>query len=197
MIKRTLIVIAVIAFLASVVPSFATTVDTTTYPPFAVYSFSPHQSDDLAIKVDGKQTVRWPFEYKYLTICKIPVYMKIGMYIRVKDCNDKKIIIVQKDCEDAETVGKGADQWPCYYGCVTIEILSNFNAEIRGDLQDRTAVINGDKWSVSVTPNTIAGDGNYHAVDVCVKTWLAKIEKAAAGDEVKVGNLAIQARPQV
>ncbi len=197
MIKRTLIVIAVIAFLASVVPSFATTVDTTTYPPFAVYSFSPPQSDDLAIKVDGKQTVRWPFEYKYLTICKIPVKMKIGMYIKVKDCNDKKIVIVQKDCEDAETMGKGAGDWPCYYGCVTIEILSNFNAEIKGDFVDRTAVINGSNWSVSVTPNTITGNGNYQPVDVCVKTWQAKIEKAAANDEVLVGAVAIQARPQV
>jgi len=197
MAKRILVAIAVIAFLASVVPTFATTTDSATYPPFSVYSFSPDQDDDLAIKVDGSATVRWPFDYKYLTICKIPVKMKIGMYIRVKDCDDKKIVLVQKDCEDAETVGKGAGDWPCYYGCVSIDILANFTAKIKGDFVDRTSVINGDKWSVSVTPNTIAGDGNYHTVDVCVKTWQAKIEKAAAGDEVSVGNVAIQAKPNV
>lgn len=198
MIKRTLIAIAVIAFLANAVPMFAaTTVDSETYPPFSVYSFSPDQHKDLAIKVDGKQTVRWPFEYKWLEICKIPVKMKIGMYIRVKDCADKKIIIVQKDCDDAETVNKSAGDWPCYYGCVSIQILANFEAQIRGQLVDRTAVINGDKWSVSVTPDIIGGDGNYDTVDVCVKTWLAKIEKAAAGDEVLVGNVSIQARPTV
>jgi hypothetical protein len=199
MIKRTLIAIAVIAFLANAVPMFATTVDSETYPPFAVYSFSPDQDDDLAIKVDGKATVRWPFEYKYLEICKIPVKMKIGMYIRVKDCDKSttKIILVQKDCDDAETVGKAAKDWPCYYGCVSIQILSNFNAQIRGQFVDRSDVINGDKYGVSVTPNTIVGDGNYHSVDICVKTWLTKIEKAAAGDEVTVGNVSVQARPEV
>lgn len=195
MIKRTLIAIGLMAFVASW--AFATTIDSTTYPPFSVYSFSPDQDDDLAIKVDGKQTVRWPFDYKFLEICKIPVKMKIGMYIRVKDCDDKKIVLVQKDCEDAETVGKGAGDWPCYYGCVTISVLANFNAELRGRLVDRSSVINGDKWSVSVTPDNIPGDGNYHDVDICVKAWQAKIEKAAAGDEVDVAKLSVQARPKV
>ncbi len=183
------------AFVASW--AFATTVDSTTFPPFSVYSFSPPQSDDLAIKVDGKQTVRWPFDYKFLEICKIPVKMKIGMFIKVIDCADKKIVLVQKDCEDAETVGKGAGDWPCYFGCVTIDVLANFNAELRGRLVDRSSVINGDKWSVSVTPSDIPGDGNAHSVDVCVKTWQAKIEKAAAGDEVDVAKVSIQARPKV
>ena len=199
MIKRTFIVIAVIAFLANAVPMFATTVDSETYPPFAVYSFSPVNDTDYnrTIKVDGSATVRWPYEYKWLEICKIPVKMKIGMYIRVKDCADKKIVIVQKDCDDAESVNKKAADWPCYYGCVSIEILANFEAQIRGQLVDRTAVINGTNWAVSVTPDIIGGDGNYDTVDVCVKTWKAKIEKAAAGDEVLVGNVSIQARPTV
>jgi hypothetical protein len=194
MIKKALLVIAVIAF---AVPVIATTVDEETYPPFAVYSFSPDQSDDLAIKVDGKQTVRWPFEYKWLEICRIPVKMKIGMYIKVKDCDDKKVVLVQKDCTDAETVNKGAGDWPCYYGCVTLQILANFKAQIRGQLVERTAVINGDKWSVSSSGSPIDGDGNYHDVTLCVKTWLTKIEKAAAGDEVNVAELSVQARPDV
>jgi len=194
MIKKSLLVIAVIAFAA---PLFATTVDSETYPPFEIYSFSPDQSDDLAIKVDGKKTVRWPFEYKYLEICKIPVKMKIGMYIRVKDCDDKKVVLVQKDCTDAETVNKDADDWPCYYGCVTVDILANFNAQIRGQLVDRSSVINGDKWSVSATPNAITGNGNYQSVTLCVKTWETKIEKAAAGDEVDVAKLSVQARPEL
>jgi len=202
MIKRTLIAIAVIAIAASV--SYGSNIQG--YFPsnddkqLSIYNWvDPNdQSDkDEALKVDGKMEVRWPFDYKYLTICKIPVKMKIGMYIRVDECDDKKVVLVQKDCEDAETVGKGPKDWPCYYGCVTVNILANFNAQIRGDLQDRSSVINGDKWSVSASPNTIAGDGNYHPVDLCIKTWQAKIEKAAAGDEVNVANLAVQARPAV
>jgi hypothetical protein len=195
MIKRTLIAIAVMAFVANV--AFATTVDPNTYPPFSVYTFSPDQDKDLAIKVDGSKKVFWPFDYKWLEICKIPVKMKIGMYIRVEDCLDKKVVLEQKDCKDAETVNKGEGDWPCYWGCVTLNIKANFNAEIRGRLVENTSVINGDKWSVSANPDNIAGDGNYHAVDLCVKTWQTKIEKAGAGDDINVAKLSIQARPKV
>lgn len=194
MIKRTLIAIAVMAFVANV--AFATTVDPNTYPPFSVYTFSPDQDKDLAIKVDGSKKVFWPFDYKWLEICKIPVKMKIGSYIRVEDCADKKVVLVQKDCQD-EAVAKGEGDWPCYQGCVTVNIKANFNAQIRGQLVDRSAVINGDKWSVSANPDNIPGDGNYKAVELCVKTWQAKIEKAAPGDEVDVAKLSIQARPKV
>lgn len=197
MIKKTLLAIVVLAFLASVVPTLAITGDTATYPPFAVYQFNLNQTDyDRGLKVDGKTEVRWPFDYKWLEICKIPVKMKIGMFIRVDECADRKIVLVQKDCADP-AIGKAENEWPCYWGCVTLKIRANFNAQIRGELVDRSSVINGDRYSVSVDPSTITGDGNDKDVTFCVKTWRTKIEKAAAGDEVDVANLSIQARPAV
>jgi hypothetical protein len=75
--------------------------------------------------------------------------------------------------------------------------MANFPAQIRGQLVDRSSVINGDKWSVSATPSEILGDGNYKDVDLCIKTWETKIEKGQAGDETDVAKLSVQARPKV
>ncbi|MHC4509633.1 MAG: hypothetical protein ACYTAO_11840 [Planctomycetota bacterium] len=197
MIKRTLIAFAVIAFVASVVPA-ANTKDTDSYPPFEVYSFDVGQSDDQAVKVDGKKTVRWPFDYKFLEICRIPLKMKLGMYIRVKDCDKSstEIVLKQKDCEDV-LIGKQAKHWPCYYGCETIKILANFNAEIDAKVVSQSDVIDEDDTKAWADPDNIVGDGEYHSVDICVKTWETKIEKGAAGDETKVGYVSVLARPEV
>jgi len=205
MIRKTLIVIAMMGFLAPVVQA-ANTYDPDTYPPFAVYSFDVGQSDDQAVKVDGKKTVRWPFEYKPLEICRIPLKMKIGMYIRVKDCDhgDTKIILVQKDCKDLKqknlTDALEEKNWPCYFGCRKIQILANFDAEISGKVVSTKGVIQDDKVYVTAndkSSDVIVGDGNYHDVNICVTTWEAKIEKGKAGDEEEVGYVSVLARPAV
>ena len=203
MIKRTLIVIAVIAFLASVAPTFAVNPpDETTYPPFAVYKWVDdfQVSDDEAIKVDGTQHVFWPFDYKWLEICKIPVKMKVGMFVRVIDCDDKKIVLVQKDCK-GEAVGKGDLDWPCYYGCVKVKIIANFKAEIRGKLVGLSSSVFPDSGNIgyTMTPSTIEPTVETE-VEICVKAWKVKIEKMVHGvndEEVTIGEMSIQARPAV
>jgi hypothetical protein len=204
MIKRTLIVIAVVAFLASVAPTFAVNPpDTTTYPPFAVYKWVDdfQVSDDEAIKVDGTAHVFWPFDYKWLEICRIPVKMKVGMFVRVIDCDDKKITLSQKDCKDADTVNKGDLDWPCYWGCVKVKIIANFKAQIRGKLEGFDSKVFPDSGNISykMTPETIEPTVETE-VEICVKAWKVKIEKMLHGvddEAVTVGELSIQARPAV
>jgi hypothetical protein len=190
MIKKTMIAVAAMAFLASAIPAFAA---------ISVWQFTDEQSDDLALKVDGKQTVRWPFDYKFLEICRIPIEMKVGMFIRVKDCDDKKIVLTQKDCED-QVINKDSDDWPCYFGCVEVDISANFDAELdtklyyeNGDIEDAI----DDNWSSSIDPDTIAGDGDRHTVEICVKAWKVKLEDIPYGDSVDIGEVAILARPEV
>jgi hypothetical protein len=176
----------------------ANTKDTDSYPPFEVYSFDYKQSDDQAVKVDGKKTVRWPFDYKFLEICQIPLKMKLGMYIRVEDCDkdSTEIVLKQKDCED-QNVGREKKEWPSYRGCETIEILANFNAEIDGKVVSESEVIEEKNTELTVDPDHIPGDGEYHDVTICVVAWKAKIEKGKAGDETKVGYVSVLARPEV
>jgi hypothetical protein len=196
MIKKTLIAFAAMAFVVSIVPA-ANTVDEDSYAPFSVYSFDVGQSDDQALKVDGKKTARWPFDYKWLEVCRIPLKMKLGMYIRVKDCDKSstEIVLQQKDCED---LGRAAKEWPCYYGCETIKVLANFNAEIRGKVVSTSDVIdNVNDTKTTADPDNIPGDGEYHNVEICVTTWETKIEKGQAGDETVVGYVSVQARPEV
>jgi hypothetical protein len=50
-------------------------------------------------------------------------------------------------------------------------------------------------WSVTLSTDIIPGDGNYHDVEVCVDAWKAQIWKAAPGDKVLVGEVAITVKP--
>ena len=179
MIKRTLIAIAVVALLA-----------TSAHADLDIHSFL-NNGDHSAVKVDGKDSVRWPWEYKSLDVCIIPIKMKVGMYVQVKDCKDKKVILEQVGCGD---IGKGGDDYPCYLGCVTFDVRANFDAKMGKSLEKVGDVIK--EWDAYYDGgDVVPGDGDYHEMKVCVKAWETKIYKAAPGDEVNVGKLHITVKP--
>ncbi len=213
MIKRTLIAIAAIALLTSVTFGVTSTGWPESDPKLFIWNHTA--GDSAATKVDGKMTVRWPFEYKFLEICRIPVYMKIGMYIKVIDCDKYKVILEQVDCADLKKAHPGddikAEHYPCYEGCAKhkdgwqgVKVISNFPAELgatfyklvdgEGNAKDGGKVI--DKANANVTPSDIPASTETK-VDVCVWTWKTKLEMYGAGDEVKVGEVAVTARPKV
>lgn len=171
--------------------------DPNSFPPYGIYGFDVGQSDDFAVKVDGKKTVRWPFQYEWLTICKIRLQMEIGMFIRVKDCDKAEIIMEQVDCAD---IDRDSDEWPCYYGCLDdpskLEITSNFDAELRGKVQRSGDVLKKDKYKVSVEPDTVTA-GSSTKVEICVEAWEVQIEKGDPGDKEDIGFVLLQARPQL
>jgi hypothetical protein len=178
MIKRTLIAIAVVALLATSVNA----------------ALSEHYfpiGNDHAVKVDGSETVRWPYEYKALTVCTIPIQMKVGMFVQVKDCKKKKIVLQQVDCGD---IGKGAGDYPCYLGCVSFDVRANFEVKLGTKLEKEGDVI--ASWSAYYDGgDVVPGDGDYHEVKACVKAWDTAIYKAAPGDSVDVGKLHITVKP--
>jgi hypothetical protein len=180
MIKRTLIAIALVALL---VTSAQAALDTHYFPI----------GDHAAVKVDGSENVRWPYEYKALTVCTIPIKMKVGMYVQVKDCKNKKIVLAQVDCGD---IGQGADKYPCYLGCVSFDVRANFEVKMGQSLEKVGDVVTD--WGCYYDGgDVVPGDGDYHAVKVCVKAWNTAIYKAKPGDEVDVGKIHITVKPNV
>ncbi|MFH1717891.1 MAG: hypothetical protein ABIF19_11105 [Planctomycetota bacterium] len=179
MIKRTLIAIAVVALMASAVQAAGP---------------DPHFFDNTAIKVNIENIeIGWPYEYKALTICTMPVYMNVGYFVQLKDCSDRKIELKQVDCGD---IGKGADDWPCYFDCETIKVRANFEVKLGTDLTKVGPVIDG--WSAYYDGGSVVpGDGAYHEMKVCVKAWKAKLMNSAPGSKVKVGELHITVKPNV
>ena len=179
MIKRTLIAIAVVALLAT---SAHAALDIT-YLPYG---------DHHAVKVDGSENVRWPYEYKALVVCNIPIKMHVGMYVQVQDCKKKKIILKQVPCSD---IGKGDGDYPCYLGCVEFNVRANFNVKMGSSLHKAGDVI-ADWEAYYDGGDTVPGDGDYHGVKLCVKAWKTAIYKAAPGDEVDVGSVDVTVKPQ-
>lgn len=180
MVKKTLIAMAAVVLLASVAQA-------------ALEEYYFGRDGHKMLKVDGSQNVRWPFEYKELVVCTMPVKMNIGMWVEVEKCDDKKIILEQVDCGD---IGKGLGDFPCYLDCEKLRVRANFNVQLGTKLTKEGDVI--DEWEAYYNGgSTIPGDGVFKEVEVCVKAWKARLYKQAAGDEVKVGKLCITAKPQV
>ncbi len=149
-----------------------------------------------AIKVNNvDMTIGWPFEYKALTICEIPVYMAVGYYVQVEKCNERKIKLVQVDCTDP-VVGKGSGDWPCYYDCENVKIRANFEVKL-GTAKVKIGSIIKD-WSSSVTPDVVGPSSGWSTVSVCVKAWKTQLWNAGeVGKQVRVGTIKLTVKPNV
>jgi hypothetical protein len=179
MLKRTLIAIALVVCLASTAPA-----------DYEVEYFGPIYT---GVKIAGKKEVSFPYVYEVLTICTIPVKIHVGMFVQVKDCKNKKIVLEQVNCGD---IGKGAVDYPCYLGCVDFDVRANFYVRLGSSLNKYGDVI-GDWSAYYQSGDTVPGDGDWHTVKLCVKAWKTRIYKAAPGDEVSVGSIEITVMPDV
>ncbi|MCJ7693197.1 MAG: hypothetical protein MUO22_07260 [Sedimentisphaerales bacterium] len=202
--RRTLIAIAVMVSLA-----------TAAQAGLGEYYFPI--GDHNGIKVDGSETVRWPTEFKDLTVCTIPIKLELGMYVEVRwprdtdpiDFNDiviesepndvevdkdqnTKIVLQQVLCND---IGRESSDWPCYFDCVDINIRANFQVKLGTELVKTGGVI--DQWEAYFDgTNIVTGSGKYETVTVCVKSWKARLSDAPAG-EMEVGKLLITVMPDM
>jgi hypothetical protein len=146
MVKKSLIAIALVGMLAST--SFA---------------------GDLA-KGYWKFDDNWPFkievEWEELELCQIPIFIDIGMYIELVDCNKldkwgdpvKKIVLEQIQCADLKQGGSGegktGTEFPCYSGCENLTVLSNFDAVLGLKLYKRV----WDGTKSFITQRTVGWD---------------------------------------
>lgn len=147
------------------------------------------------VKIDGLWPAVIEITYEKLEICRIPIYIKVGMFIEVENCNKKKITLEQVNCPSGQS-------FPCYKGCVEIKVRANFEAQISLKLYKIGSIIN--KWKAyftnddgATTSDTwiVPGDGNWEVVDICVEAWDANIYGASPNETHTAGEVAILAVP--
>jgi hypothetical protein len=183
MVKRTLIAIAVVALLATSAQALGPDPHTGTLE-------GKYQS----IKVNlQNMEIGWPFEYKALDLCVIPVYMHVGFFVQVEKCNERKIKLVQVNCED---IGKGAGDWPCYKDCEKVKIRANFEAKLGLSKSKVGSVIK--EWNAYFNgSSTVDNSGSWNEIEVCVDAWQAQLFQNVPGTEIHVGNVTITVKPNV
>jgi hypothetical protein len=184
MVKKSIIAIALMGMLATVSYGQTTSGD---------QAYTPGATGQ--IKVDGLWPATFTWSYTPIEICRIPIFIKVGMFIEIENCSTKKIVMSQVNCVAPQT-------FPCYKGCVTIKVRANFAAQLSLKLYKIGTIINGDKWKAYFTDGAttattwlITGDGNWNEVQVCVEAWDANIYAAGPNTEVQVGEVAILAVP--
>jgi len=176
MVKKSLIVIAVVALIAA------------TAQAGDIFT----KDKDVSYKEDG----RWPYVYIPVEICKFPVYMEVGYFVTIEDCEKLEIVLEQVNCSGDNGIGKSSGDFPCYLGCEKFEARSNFDAIFGAELKKIGGVL--DKTDIYFSEdddNEIPGDGSWHDVEICIKAWKAKIYKAEPDDEVEVGEVTITVKP--
>ncbi len=180
MVKKILFTIAVVAFLTA-----------------SVQAVEP---GDYQQKFDGM----WPYEYIYVPVCSIPVYMDVGYFVQVTNCKDRKIKLKQVPCDDGEDPypKNPVKDFPCYRACVEIKIRANFDAKLGGKIVNEVEWFeDGDakvyyEAAAGLVENVITGDGNEHTRKVCIKAWDIKIWNAGEqGNEIEVAKLWVTVKP--
>lgn len=144
-----------------------------------------------AEEVEKKAENTW---YKPVDICKFPVSMEVGHFVQLKECNKRKIKLVQVDCK---SIGRNGGDFPCYSGSEEFEVRANFPAIFDASLSNTSPIIAETKvyWKDDI--NQISGStGRWEKLTVCIDTWKTKIWKASSPPgETPVGDITIQVRP--
>lgn len=165
MVKRTLIAVAVVALLA-------TTVHAVTNP----------------YKQDDSWPGTWVFNADKIDLCVIPVYMDVGIYVQVKECEKREIILKQVDCPSGR-------EFPCYKDCDDVQVRSNYPVKLSLAKSTIGNVI--DKWEAYFDgTNEVGPGGGWETVKVCVEAWKTQIWNNQPGDKIKVGELVLRVEPK-
>jgi hypothetical protein len=188
MLKRTLIAITVVALLG------CTAAQALGPDPHTGYDAG---SKSGGIKVDRMDMrIYWPFEYKALDLCVIPVFMDVGVMVEVFECHKRKIVLKQVECGD---IGKSTSaDWPCYKDCDNVKVRSNINVVLGlTKAGNDTGVL--DKWTAYFKDgaNTVTGLAGWTTITVCVDAWRTNIVNSAPGTEIRVGTVTVTVKPAV
>ena len=151
-------------------------------------------------KVDGLWPATITIDYTPVELCRIPVWIKVGMFIEIENCSSKKIVMEQVNCPSGQS-------FPCYKGCVGLKIRANFEAKLTlkkykiGDIisgwgeGNWKVYFTGDSGATKPTTWIVSGDGNWNEVQLCAEAWDANIYNASPDTQEQVGEIAILAVP--
>jgi hypothetical protein len=193
MVKKSLIAIALMSFLAT-------------------STFAGDAPDNGQWKFDDD----WPKDivvtYTELEICQIPIVIDIGMFVEIENCDELAIILEQVSCPSGQS-------FPCYKGCVEINVRANFEVQLGLKLYKIGDIISQggpwyaphDNWKAYFTNDggatqedtwIVDDSGDWNTLDVCVEAWDANIFAAAPtpadpklADYTAVGEVAVTVVP--
>jgi hypothetical protein len=176
MVKKSIIAIAVICMLATV--TFA------------------QDSIGGAFKTD----THWPCicEYDEVTLCIVPVYLKVGMFVKV-ECPEK-VVLSQVDCS---SIGKDITKdFPCYKGCSKdFKVMSNFEVQLKCKFSKSSDIIEKNSYvkcyfddGVNPPADTYTFTGTA-TLKLCVEAWKVNTFNGTPGEEPQVGSVTITALP--
>jgi hypothetical protein len=163
----------------------------------AALMISTVQAGDPVIKKDGD----WPWSYQPIDLCKFPVYMDVGHYVQLKECNKRELILVQVPCDldKPEGLGKTEGDFPCYTGCEEIEVRANFPAIFGATLTKTGSILDQTELYWMDGKNSIDGSLGGEAwekLTICLDAWKARIWQAGqANAKTKVGEITINVKP--
>lgn len=138
----------------------------------------------------------WPVEWKKVEICRIPIFMEVGFWVEIKGCEDAEILLEQRDCKE---VGRDDDDFPCYKGCTDIELRTNFDAVVDGDVKHDEIEMSHKDYFNGTGDLDIPGDGNWHEIEVCVVAYEVELWDfhPAAGTEEEIGYIKVRIKPSM
>jgi hypothetical protein len=161
----------------------------------AVYAAKPDGGGYDSAKVDweewdGNASIKaeswnWPAEYKYQAVCKIPVKMDIGFWIRVVGC---------KDCE----LKLHQDAIRKYSGSIDLQIVCNVNIQLAADWVKASGMPTINKDWCTVTPSSLDAPGGTVTVSLGLKDVdLSGFQSGQVGTGIEVGSVILKVRPNV
>lgn len=129
----------------------------------------------------------WPVVFKWLPVCEhIKVVMNVGYYVKVQQCKEKKLKLVQKSVKE-------------YEGCIDFNIMSNFDLELGAEIHPTSAGLNiapASKWSAWISgDHFLPPSTSYKKRTACAKVKDAVILKADPNKELLVAKLWILVKP--
>ncbi len=161
----------------------------------AVYAAKPDDGGWDSSKVDweswdGNANIKaeswnWPAEYKYQAVCKIPVKMDIGFWIRVVGCNDAVLKLHQ------DAIRK-------YSGSIDLQIVCNVNIQLAVDWSKKSGMPTINKDWCTITPSSLDAPGGTVTVSLGLKDVdLGGFTSGQVGTCIEVGAVTIKVRPNV
>ena len=141
----------------------------------------------------------WPYVYIEVDLCTLPVYMDVGYYVTIRECNKLSVLLKQVDCT-------GDRKFPCYSGCVRhkddgagFQVRANFDAIFGLKLwkDPDVGILNKTDiyWTGDDPKNWIEGNGEWHKLEFCIDAWETNVYNDGPGDKVKVGEVTVTVKP--
>ncbi len=149
----------------------------------------------LKSSTEPEDKTKEAWKYKPIDLCMFPVSMDVGHFIQIKECNKRKIKLVQVDCE---SIGRDGGDFPCYEGSDVIEVRANFPAIFNASLnknegEDMLKEVNL-YWENGI--NTIQGTGDWEELKLCLEAWNVEIWKSGGTvGTVEIGEITIGVKP--